>query len=195
MALAPFLGPWNSLLGMSDPSFEATMNIFDHSPAMASARGARAMASTSVDWKETPTEHVFMVDLPGLQMEEIKMQVEDGRRLSITAQRSKEEVQKSDTWHRVERRSGQFMRKFRLPDDTDHDRVAAKVEDGVLTVTVPKMETRSQSRSIEVGESAGAPQPALAMEQNGHSESVAPATPPETGTPSECSVLHRQTRV
>ena len=155
MALAPFLGLRNGLLGMADPPFETLVNIFDHSPAMASVRDAQAMASTNVDWKETPTEHVFVIDLPGLRKEEIKVKVDDGRTLSISGQRSREEVQKSDTWHRVERSSGQFMRRFRLPEDTDLDRVTAKVENGVLTVTVPKMETKSKSRRIEVGESAG----------------------------------------
>ncbi|KAG0611641.1 hypothetical protein M758_7G154500 [Ceratodon purpureus] len=183
MALAPFFGLRNSVFGMSDPSFEEMANIFDHSPVASYARDAQAMASTNVDWKETPTEHVFMVDMPGLKKEEIKVHVEDGRTLSISGQRSREDVQRTDTWHRVERSSGQFMRRFRLPVDANLDCVAAKVENGVLTVTVPKVESKSQARSIQVGESAGAHPPAV--EQNGHNDNVAPATPPGNGAQSQ----------
>jgi len=97
------------------------------------------MPSIRVDWKETEKEHVFKADMPGLKKEEIHVNVE-GRALSINGERIKEEAQKTDTWHWAERSSGQFMRKFKLPENADLDHVTAKVEDGVLTVGVPKLE-------------------------------------------------------
>ena len=96
------------------------------------------MPSISVDWKETEKEHVFKADMPGLKKEEIHVNV-GGRTLSISGERIKEEAQKTDTWHRAERSSGQFMRKFKLPENADLDHVTAKVEDGVLTVRVSKL--------------------------------------------------------
>ena len=46
------------------------------------------------------------------------------------------------------------MRKFKLPENANLDAVKAKVEDGVLTVIVPKVESKSsQPRSIEIGTS------------------------------------------
>lgn len=127
------------------------MTIFDDSPARSIARDAHAMARTNVDWKETPTEHVFKADLPGLKKEEVVVQVEDHRTLSISGQRKKEEVHKTDTWHRVERSSGKFMRKFRSPENANLDRITAKVEDGVLMVVVPKMEKKKPvMRRIEI---------------------------------------------
>jgi len=78
--------------------------------------------------------------------------VEGDRTLIISGQRKKEEVQKTDTWHRVERSSGQFMRKFRLPENANLDGITAKVENGVLTVVVPKAEKKAiKARSIEIG--------------------------------------------
>ena len=154
MALTPFFGGRGSFYDFPDPFQTISIFFDDSSPANSFARDARAVASTSVDWKETEKEHVFKADLPGLKKEEIRVQVEDGRMLSITGQRSKEEVQKTDTWHRVERSSGQFMRKFKLPENANLDAVKAKVEDGVLTVIVPKVESKSsQPRSIEIGTS------------------------------------------
>ena len=62
-----------------------------------------------VDWKETPEAHLFKVDVPGLKKEEVKVEVEDGGILQISGERSKEQEEKNDKWHRVERSSGKFV--------------------------------------------------------------------------------------
>jgi HSP20 family protein len=151
MALLPFFGRRNNFWDVPDP-MEVMVTMFENTPASSFARDAHAVASTNVDWKETPTEHVFKADLPGLRKEEVQVQVEDVRTLSISGQRKKEEVQKTDTWHRVERSSGHFMRKFRVPENAQLEHITAKVENGVLTVVVPKAEKKTaKPRSIEIG--------------------------------------------
>lgn len=107
-----------------------------------SARETAALANTRIDWKETPEAHVFKADLPGLKKEEVKVEVEDGRILQISGERSKEQEDKTDTWHRVERSSGKFLRRFRLPENARMDEVKANMENGVLTVVVPKEEEK-----------------------------------------------------
>ncbi|KAK9048308.1 hypothetical protein SSX86_032729 [Deinandra increscens subsp. villosa] len=103
-----------------------------------------AIANARIDWKETAEAHVFKADLPGLKMEEIKVEVEEGRVLQISGERSKEqEEQKDDTWHRVERSTGKFLRRFRLPENAKIEEVKATMENGVLTVTVPKEEGKN----------------------------------------------------
>ncbi|WRX32174.1 Alpha crystallin/Hsp20 domain - like 10, partial [Theobroma cacao] len=87
-----------------------------------------------------PEAHVFKADVPGLKKEELKVQVEDDRVLHITGERNIEKEDKNDTWHRVERSSGKFMRRFRLPENAKMDQIKASMENGVLTVTVPKLE-------------------------------------------------------
>jgi len=110
-----------------------------------------AMANTRVDWKETPQAHVFSVDLPGLKKEEVKVEVEDGKVPQISGERSREKEEKDDRWHRVERSSGKFMRRFRLPENAKIDQVKAGMENGVLTVTVPKEEEKKpQVKSVEI---------------------------------------------
>jgi HSP20 family protein len=115
------------------------------------APNAHAVSNTQVDWRETPEAHIFKADMPGLKKEEVRVQVLDGRTLEISGERKKEEVQKGDTWHRVERSIGKFSRRFRLPENSNVDQVHAQVQDGVLTVEVPKVQQpKPQVRRIEI---------------------------------------------
>ncbi|KAK4403334.1 class I heat shock protein [Sesamum angolense] len=116
-----------------------------------SARETTAIANARIDWKETPEAHVFKVDVPGLKKEEVKVEVEDGRILQISGERSKEQEEKNDKWHRVERSSGKFLRRFRLPENAKLDQVKAAMENGVLTVTVPKEEVKKpEVKAIDI---------------------------------------------
>jgi len=129
-----------------------SMDIWDPLQSFpSSARETTALANTRVDWKETQEAHVFSVDLPGLKKEEVKVEIEDGNVLQISGERNKEQEEKDDKWHRVERSSGKFMRRFRLPENVKMDQVKAAMENGVLTVTVPKEEEKkSEVKSIEI---------------------------------------------
>lgn len=117
----------------------------------ASARETSAFANAQIDWKETPEAHVFKVDVLGLKKEEVKVEVEEGRILQISGERSKEKEEKNDKWHRVERSSGKFMRRFRLSENAKMDQIKASMENGVLTVTVPKEEEKKpEVKSIDI---------------------------------------------
>ncbi|KAL8051246.1 hypothetical protein ABFX02_06G135300 [Erythranthe guttata] len=95
--------------------------------------------------------HLFKVDVPGLKKEEVKVEVEDGSILQISGERSKEKEEKNDKWHRVERSSGKFIRRFRLPENAKLEEVKAAMENGVLTVTVPKEEVKKpEVKAIDI---------------------------------------------
>ncbi|KAF9661607.1 hypothetical protein SADUNF_Sadunf19G0086500 [Salix dunnii] len=117
------------------------------SPSLVSHENS-AFVNTRIDWKETPEAHVFKADLPGLKKEEVKVEVEDERVLQISGERNVEKEDKSDTWHRVERSSGKFLRRFRLPENAKVDQVRASMENGVLTVTVPKEEVKKPDMAL-----------------------------------------------
>ncbi len=89
----------------------------------------------------------------GVGSSEIEVTVED-RTLKISGNRFKDVVNEGDTWHLAERPRGHFVRRFKLPNNADVDRIAAVVTDGVLTVIVPKIEPRrrQERRHIEVRE-------------------------------------------
>ncbi|KAI3772272.1 hypothetical protein L6452_03454 [Arctium lappa] len=118
---------------------------------MDASRDTSAFVNTRVDWKETPEAHVFNADLPGIKKEEVKVEVEDDRILQISGERNVEKEDKNDTWHRVERSSGKFTRRFRLPENAKLDEVKASMENGVLTITVPKEEVKKPDvKSIQI---------------------------------------------
>ncbi|KAL2548185.1 17.6 kDa class I heat shock protein 2 [Forsythia ovata] len=84
-------------------------------------------AATQIDWKETLKGHVFKADLP---------------RLKKDGERSRDKEEKNNTWHRIQRSSGKFLRKFRLPENAKMDQIKTSMVNGVLTVTVPKEEVK-----------------------------------------------------
>jgi len=110
-----------------------------------------AFVSTHVDWKETPEAHVLKADILGLKKEEVKVEIEDDRVLQISGERNVEKEDKNEKWHRVERSSGKFVRRFRLPENAKVNEVKASMENGVLTVTVPKEEVKKPDvKSIQI---------------------------------------------
>ncbi|KAM7277400.1 hypothetical protein ACFE04_019266 [Oxalis oulophora] len=115
------------------------------------ARDTSAFAVARFDWKETPDANVIKADLPGLKKEETKVEVEDGRVLQISRERSRENEEKNDKWHRVERSSGKFMRTFGLHENVKINQVKATMENGVLTITEPKDEEKKpEVKSIDI---------------------------------------------
>ncbi|KAF3774074.1 heat shock protein [Nymphaea thermarum] len=134
-----------------DPFSLDVWDPFDLGAPSGAGREASAFANAQVDWKETPQAHVFKADLPGLKREEVKVELEEGRVLKISGERSRETEEKGEKWHRIERSSGKFLRRFRLPENAKVEDVKASMENGVLTVTVPKVEEKKPDvRSIEI---------------------------------------------
>jgi len=131
----PLLSTVHQLVGVPD-DLERLLNA----PTRSYVRDTKAMASTPVDVKEYPNSYVFIVDMPGLKSNDIKVQVEDDNVLNIGGERKRNEKEEGEVKYiRMERRVGKFMKKFTLPADCNLEAISAACEDGVLTVTVAKL--------------------------------------------------------
>ena len=104
--------------------------------------------SPRADIVETDEAYPLSVDLPGVPAEAVDVQFADDT-LRVSGRREVQSEHKDGRFHRIERSYGQFFRAFRLGTDVDPDRVEASFENGVLTVEVPKAESR-KPRQIEV---------------------------------------------
>ncbi|CAH9094931.1 unnamed protein product [Cuscuta epithymum] len=109
-----------------------------------------------LDWLESPTAHIFKINVPGYTREEMKVQVEEGNILVVKAEGGKDrfhekEKNKELVWHVAERGGGKgdFSRVIELPEGVKTDQIKAQVENGVLTVIVPK-DTSSSSRQSKI---------------------------------------------
>ncbi len=88
-------------------------------------------------WEEGDKAFVE-AELPGLTMNDIEVLV-TGNEVTINGERKTSE-QPQASWHRRERTAGRFSRTLTLPWEIDADKVQAKLQDGVLSLTLPKCE-------------------------------------------------------
>ena len=102
----------------------------------------------SLDVSETDNAIEVHVDLPGMKPEDVNVEVRDNI-LQITGERKEEREEKGKTWHRVERRTGNFIRSLSLPCTVKDAKVEAEYSNGVLTITLPKAE-ESKPRRVAV---------------------------------------------
>ncbi|HIP92155.1 MAG TPA: Hsp20/alpha crystallin family protein [Thermotoga sp.] len=101
-----------------------------------------------VDIYETENSLVIEMEAPGLKKEDIKITVEDGI-LVISGEKKVERDEKKKNYMVVERCFGKFERAFNLPDYVDPEKIKAKYENGVLTITMPKKEEKKK-KTIDV---------------------------------------------
>lgn len=102
-----------------------------------------------VDLFETEEEFVLTAELPGVERKQIDLQVKD-HALLLKGQRNPGAEVSQQVYHRLERPSGVFERRFSLPGEIDAETIRANLSEGVLTVTLPKKQRPTQIRRVEV---------------------------------------------
>lgn len=101
-----------------------------------------------VDILENENSYTLKAELPGIDKSGINIVVEQGI-LRIEGERKSDSKSENEKFHHIERNSGKFSRSFSLPEETDSEHIEAKMENGVLELTIPKTE-RAKPKSIEV---------------------------------------------
>jgi len=101
-----------------------------------------------VDILERQDHLVIRAEVPGIRKEDMDVRIENGV-LTLHGERKEEKDVKDVSAHLVERVYGSFTRSFSLPTTVDATKVTATYKDGVLEVTVPKVET-AKPKSVEI---------------------------------------------
>lgn len=106
----------------------------------------------AMDLVEDGEHFVLSADLPGVNEDDVSVELEDNV-LSISGERKSRREERREGYYRIERASGKFSRSLTLPDGIDPDGIQASFEKGVLEVRVPKPEERKPRRvAINVGD-------------------------------------------
>ena len=120
--------------------------LFDQQPAAGNGNGARQPAGFRVDVRETADAYTVHADLPGVNKDQIAVEI-DGNQVTIRAEaRQQVEQKEGQRVLRAERFVGQFARSFVLGSELDEDRSSAKYENGVLELVLPKKQQPAAKR-------------------------------------------------
>ncbi len=126
--------------------------LFDN----ADARFVQAVAKPRVDVYGTDDEYVIEAELPGMEEQDLSLEIR-GDVLILSAEKRRESRSEDKGYYRLERSYGAFRRVLDIPDDADRDGVSARLDKGVLRVTLPRtaaVDSGSRRIAIQGGPSA-----------------------------------------
>ncbi len=106
------------------------------------------VTAPSVDIFEEKDDIVVKAELPGIEKDNVEVNLTD-HTLTIKGEKKKEEEVKEENYYRAERSYGSFLRVLDLPKDVHADKVKASFKNGVLEVRMPKTE-EAKAKEIKV---------------------------------------------
>jgi HSP20 family protein len=111
-------------------------------------------ATPALDVCENSKSFTISAEIPGMDAKDVQVTVADGY-LTVQGEKKEETKEEKEGYFRQERSYGSFQRMVQLPNAADMDKAEARIEKGVLTVTVPKKpESQTKERRIDVKEAA-----------------------------------------
>ena len=139
--------PFNELRSMQE-----TMNHLWRSFGAGTTEGQEMETwAVPLDVVQQEDNFVIRASLPGVNPDNIDVSIEDNV-LTNRGQSAHESEHKEGNYLMQERRSGSFYRALRLPDTVDTDQAQPHYEHGVLTITIPKAESKKAKQlKVSVG--------------------------------------------
>ena len=113
------------------------------------ATGGRAGFLPAIDLAVGENDMVLTMDLPGFTTDDVQIELLNGQ-LVVRGERKRPEVAEGSRWALTERTFGSFERRIRLPQGVDPDAITASMDNGVLSLIVPKPETL-KPKTIAIG--------------------------------------------
>ena len=149
--LVPFNRNKNTNLARAGTGFEDFYNMLDdffNDSFLSSPNRNLMRDSFKLDIQEKENEYLIEAEVPGIKKEEIDLNIDDDN-LCISVNRVEESNKESKNYIHRERRASSMSRRVRLAG-AKLDEIKAKLDDGVLTVTIPKDVKSSTSRKIDI---------------------------------------------
>jgi HSP20 family protein len=119
----------------------------------------------------------LQLELPGVKPEDVRLSIEDNV-LTVRGEKRQQAEERNERVHRYERSYGSFERTFTLPSSVDTGSIDANMDNGILTVSIPKSE-RAKPREIRLGTGGG-------KERGAERKTIGQSESP-TGGPSQTS--------
>ena len=124
--------------------FDRFMNLYSDTSRRPSGAGVYPQLNVTED----ADKFYLRAELPGVKSDELDIQA-TGKNIAVTGERKIHAENENARYHRREREAGKFSRVLAMPSDIDADRIEAKLENGILTVIVPKA-AAAKPRQIKV---------------------------------------------
>ena len=135
--------PWNNHFPTFNNFFDEFFNDLDQ-------ENTSNKFDPQVDIVEHKKHYKIKLALPGFNKEDINIEVKEGY-LTIKGERKYEKKEEETKYHRTEIGFGAFTRSFKLPEGVDQEKINAKHENGILTLTVEKAEKDDKTKVINIG--------------------------------------------
>jgi HSP20 family protein len=136
--------PWSELFDLHSQ----VDSLFNQALGAEQSGTGGEYANLPVDIRQTDEGFLIEASVPGFRPEDVEVTVDNGV-LTIKGERRDEREQKKGNYVRRERRVMSVMRQIGLPQDVRADDITARFENGVLTLTLPRME-KSHPKRISV---------------------------------------------
>jgi HSP20 family protein len=101
-----------------------------------------------LDIKEDKDEYVVSVEVPGVKKRDLRISVKK-EKLVVQGEKREEKKKERESYLRVERSYGKFMRSINLPMEVDQSKISAKCNNGVLKIVLPKKK-KAKAKEVEV---------------------------------------------
>ena len=126
----------NEFFNALETTTEEPREVFDFIPA--------------VNTREDKDAYHIELDLPGVKKDDVEISV-DKNILTIKGKREVKKEEEKNDYYRIESAYGTFSRSFTLPEKVDVDNINAKSEDGVVEITIPKLQVeKNTTKKIEI---------------------------------------------
>ncbi|KAK7339762.1 hypothetical protein VNO77_20444 [Canavalia gladiata] len=149
MALNPFSGFRGRRYEASSPGTWEAFQKHHHGlggPFMSFPNEPSPLMYTRFEWEDTPEAHVLKAPLPGLQSSDVRVEVDDDRVLCITSEKRVQKQEQRSGWHHMELSGAHYVQRLTLPHNSMLHHIRASMDNGLLTVTVPKLNTVPNNR-------------------------------------------------